>query len=142
MKSATENSVLDQPVCPHCAKPITLQQHFCPRCNAPLTSFATTGPYEQVLSQGYAVRAGVTRPANPLVLFGMWLIFAPTMLIAFISAAVLLFGVIDGMERHATARLVGLAVSGFWVLLAATILGKSTRNYLRQQKSNSGENGV
>lgn len=129
--------MLDEPVCPHCLAPIAAQHHFCPHCNAPLTSYATSGPYEQVLSQGYAVRAGVTRPASPLVLFGLWLIFAPTLLIAFISAAVLLFAVIDGMERHATARFVGLAMSGFWVLLAATILWKSTRNYLRTLSSAS-----
>lgn len=95
--------------------------------------YATSGPYEQVLSQGYALRAGVAQSASPLVLFGLWLIFAPTMLIAFISAAVLLFGVISGMDRHATARFVGLAMSGFWVLLAATILWKSTRSHLRTQ---------
>lgn len=123
---------VDEPVCPHCLRPVTGQYHFCSHCNAPLTSFATTGPYEQVLAQGYAVRTGVAR-STALVLFGMWLIFAPTMLIAFISAAVLVFAVIDGMERHPTARIVGLAVSGFWFLLAATILWKSTRNYLRTQ---------
>jgi hypothetical protein len=135
MKSAPENSVLDEPVCPHCLGPVATQHHFCPHCNAPLTSYATSGPYEQVLSQGYAVHAGVTRPANPLVLFGLWLIFAPTLIIAIISAGGLLLVWPENMEQHAPARLVGLTISGFWVLLAATILWKSTRNYLRGQSA-------
>jgi hypothetical protein len=132
MKSETEHASLDEPVCPHCVRPITAQHHFCPHCNAPLTSYATSGPYEQVLAQGYAVRAGVARPANSLVVFGMWLIFAPTLIIAIISAGGFILAWGDGMERHATMRLVGMVISGFWIVLAATILWKSTRNYLRR----------
>jgi hypothetical protein len=131
MKSAAENSVLEEPVCPHCVRPITGEHHFCPHCNAPLTSFATSGPYEQVLSQGYAVRAGVTRPANALVLFGMWLIFGPTLIISIISIGGLLLAWSESMERHATGRIVGIVVSGFWIALTATILWKTTRNYFR-----------
>jgi hypothetical protein len=139
MQSAAENSVLDEPVCPHCVRPIMAQQHFCPHCNAPLTSFATSGPYEQVLSQGYAVRAGVTRPANALVLFGMWLIFGPTLIISIISVGGLLLAAPESMGRHATARIVGIIVAGFWIALAATILWKTTRNYRR---SCNGSRGV
>jgi hypothetical protein len=131
MQSAPENPVLDEPVCPHCLGPITAWHHFCPHCNAPLTSYATSGPYEQVLSQGDAVRAGVTRPANVLVLFGMWLVFGPTLIIAIISAGGLILVWPESMQQHATARIVGLVVSGFWVVLAASILWKTTRNYFR-----------
>ena len=126
-----------EPVCPHCLRPITAHNHFCPHCNAPLTSYATSGPYEQVLSQGYAVRAGVARPANVLVLFGMWLIFAPTLIIAIISAGGLLLAFPEGMEGHTMARLVGMIMSGFWIVLAATILWKTTRNYLRRNDDRS-----
>lgn len=122
---------MEESVCPLCLGPIDAEQTNCTKCHAPFASCTTPGPYEQVRSQSHAARAGVPRPDNVLLLFGMWLILAPTMLIAFISAAVLAFGVIDGLERHTTTRYVGLAISGSWVLLAMTILWMSTRKYLR-----------
>jgi hypothetical protein len=139
MQNAAENSVLEEPVCPHCICPISGEHHFCPHCNAPLTAFATSGPYEQVLSQGYAVRAGVTRPANVVVLVGMWLIFAPTGLVAFLSAAGFLLAWGEGLEQHAVVRLVGMIGSAFWFLLATAILWKSTRNFLRAPQAESKE---
>ena len=66
-----------------------------------------------------------------LVMFGMWLIFAPTLIIAIISAGGLLLAFPEGMEGHTAAKLVGMIMSGFWIVLAATILWKTTRNYLR-----------
>jgi hypothetical protein len=137
MQSAPEKSVLDEPHCPHCLGPITAEHHFCPHCNAPLTSYATSGPYEQVLSQGYAVRSGVARPANVLVVFGMWLIFGPTLIVAIVSAGGLLLVWPESMVQHAAARLVGLIVSGFWVILAATILWKTTRNFFLRNDDRS-----
>jgi hypothetical protein len=134
----TINANDGEPVCPHCVRPITAQHHFCSHCNAPLTSFATSGPYEQVLSQGYAVHSGVTRPRNVLVVFGMWLIFAPTLIIAIISAGGLLLVWPENMTEHDAARGVGLIISVFWIVLAATILWKTTRSFLRLQKESAG----
>jgi hypothetical protein len=130
---------LDSPVCPHCVRPIAAQHHFCPHCNAPLTSYATSGPYEQVLSQGYSMRSGVARPANVLVVFGMWLIFGPTLIIAVISAGGLLLVWPENMTQHDAARGVGLIISGGWIVLAATILFKTTRNYLRSCDQDHGD---
>ncbi len=61
-------------LCPKCLRPLVPGQHSCIHCGLPVTVHATTGPYEQVLAQGFAFREASSKPHRPIILFGMWLL--------------------------------------------------------------------
>lgn len=67
-----------QMLCSGCARPVPQERHFCPHCGAPMSFYATTAPYERVLSEGYAWRRAASRP-NLIIVIGMWLIWSPTL---------------------------------------------------------------
>ncbi len=79
MTAATETSLQAEPpaLCPNCCKGNAVAGHFCTRCGAPLSSMATMDPLWSVWAEGYMVRKAVHRPRSWMTLVGMWLIFAP-----------------------------------------------------------------
>lgn len=120
MGSAEKNMWADDavPLCPNCLAANEPSAHFCVKCGAPLTSHAAIDPMGQVYAQGHIYRQAVGRPASALVLLGVWLIFLPIALAAFLAG------------RSVTT----------WVIaaLALAVLYLVTRNYLRQRRERTG----
>jgi hypothetical protein len=110
--------------CPHCLEVNGPASVTCTRCGGPLLPIATVGPYEQIQTQGFAMREAVTRPRRLVVVVGIWLLNLPA----------LLFGVIEAV-RNPDAALVFLP----FVLLPGFLIFKTTRNYLKHRAANSPE---
>ena len=70
-----------QSLCPKCLRPIFRDtDHFCPDCGVPLTVQATTNPTDQILAEGFAYREASNHPDKPIVVIGIWLLWAPQLL--------------------------------------------------------------
>jgi hypothetical protein len=67
------------PLCPHCLKPIGPLDNFCPHCLGPVTAIASIDPMGQVFSQGRAYQNAVSGKPRRVVVWGMWLIFGPSL---------------------------------------------------------------
>ena len=67
----------DQIICPACSALNSEGVDFCEKCGGPLTGFATLSPYESIHAQGWFFRRAVSGPVRPIVLIGLWLLFAP-----------------------------------------------------------------
>lgn len=137
-------------LCPHCLAPVGRFDHFCPKCARPITAHAATDPFGQVLSAGAVYRGAVDSAPRFVIVLGMWLIFAPGVVVA----SLMTLGAIGSLIRWLTepvgrghahggaievtqvvtgadlmtvgAPLLGMVV----VLLQVVILWKVTRRYL------------
>lgn len=69
-----------QMLCPHCLAPNEPLADFCYVCGAPITSLATMDPYKRIFVEGWAYRRAVSNPTKPIIVWGMLLIFGPTLL--------------------------------------------------------------
>ncbi len=109
-------------LCLSCLAPQEVSAHFCAKCGAPLSSYASTGPIERAFASGFVFRQSADRPRKLVVLFGIWLIFAPLGLVSLL----MLFPASSGFTP---ISLLGLLV----LILSAAIIWKTTRNYFRQK---------
>jgi hypothetical protein len=76
----------DVPLCPHCLKGINRFDHFCPHCGGPVTAHASVDPFGQVFSAGRAYqRAATSSRPRLIVVLGVWLIFAPQLVILLVG---------------------------------------------------------
>jgi len=101
---------------------------FCHECGAPVTSLATMDPIKRIYAQGWVYRRVVARPTSPIMFWGVWLIFGPTMLINLGGFLVFL----GGMGPARSGGLLGLQILvwlGF-LILHASILFLATKRYL------------
>ncbi|MFO1459420.1 MAG: zinc ribbon domain-containing protein [Verrucomicrobiota bacterium] len=64
-----------RPLCISCATPNDPVANFCQHCGAPMTSYASTGPFESLFSEGRAYREAADHPRSAVVLVGVWLLF-------------------------------------------------------------------
>lgn len=112
----------DGPVCPSCFSPIEDYFDYCPNCDVPLSQFSTADPLKTIRSEGEMFRRGVKGPSL-LVVIGMWLIFLPGLLIAF-----MVLGEVGNSRIYVTAA-VGIM---FWFY--GSILFKVTSRYLKAKQ--------
>jgi hypothetical protein len=124
-------------VCPHCFNTVELVQDFCIKCGAPLSTIATAGPYEQVLSAGFAYRAASDHPQKRIVLVGMWLLFGPNLICLVAVELYALFHVTDIITSikdfdTALAFFAEVIFVAFWTYVSVKLLYKTTRNYRRR----------
>lgn len=116
-----------RPLCLSCLAPNNEVAHFCLRCGAPLTSYASTGPIERILAEGYAYRQAVERPRKLAVVLGIWLIFGVNAL-----GAVALVGMSQGKGAGGIAS---IAFGVFLFAVSLTVIWRSTRNFLAGRRA-------
>jgi hypothetical protein len=127
------------PLCPHCAAPFREGEHFCDRCGCPVTFQAVSMPYESILARGFAWREGSRNPQSLIVLVGMWVLFAPALVVSVIGFLALLasFREFDWRPYPRTNFLMALlclAFVGGMATISGLLLYKTTRNYLRLRR--------
>lgn len=115
-------------LCVSCTAPNEPSAHFCAKCGAPLSSYASTGPFESLFAEGSVYRQAAERPQKLVVVLGVWLIFG-TMALGGLF--------IGGLSFNAGTwgRLVGILIGVALVAVSATMIWKTTRNYLARKKT-------
>lgn len=121
----------EQILCPHCMEPVDPLAHFCAACGGPVGAFASIDPMGQVYSAGHAYRSATSRPTKFIVVLGVWLIFAPQLIILLFVAISILWS----MFRYGDSRdLFGFAVSAGLSAIYGLIIYKSTHGYFRGKR--------
>lgn len=110
-------------LCRSCTIPNETNAHFCVKCGAPLSSYATMGPWETILAQGFIYREAAERPRRFIVVLGIWLIFLPQ---AFGGSAFILVG----------SSIFGELIAGVLVFISVGIIGRTTWNYFSTKLAN------
>jgi hypothetical protein len=111
-------------LCPKCllANPPTAA--FCSDCGAPIGMVSTIDPIQHIQAEGFAYRSAVDSPPKLIIVVGMWLLFAPIILVA----PFLIFGGFPDSLPHTL----------FFTLLAVgsvILLYRTTRNYIVKVRS-------
>lgn len=109
----------ERELCLSCMEPNDTGVPFCAKCGAPMTSYAATGPLEQIFAEGYAYRQAAERPRSFIVVLGIWMIF--------VSLA-MLGGSMMGMSYRTS--LPHFAIGAFLALVSVIMIVRTTRNYL------------
>lgn len=121
--SQTSAEVEEKQLCVSCAFPNEPVAHFCAKCGAPLTSYASTGPFEQLLAEGAVYRQAAERPRSLVVVLGVWLIFG---MMALFSLAVLM------ISRGSS--FLGAVFGACLLVFSVVMIWKTTRNYLTRKQ--------
>ncbi|GAG05518.1 unnamed protein product, partial [marine sediment metagenome] len=124
-----------RPLCPDCLAVNEPLAHFCRECGTPMTSHAEIDPLGQIYAIGDTCWKATRRPSSPIVLVGMWLIFATPLVVLLI--ALLMVMTSDKIPGFTPQPLFGgilkmLAILGICGIYIA-ILIKTTKNYLRHR---------
>lgn len=128
-------------VCPQCCHANPPTHHFCENCNAPLSAAAAILPAWRPWAEGYLVRRAVREADSWLVLIGMWLSCAPSILLpVFLATDSYPWTIIAEDWTYGsriTAIIGGLLTSLFCLgggALFGLILFLSTRSFLRNRR--------
>ncbi|MCA9078678.1 MAG: hypothetical protein KDA93_26875 [Planctomycetaceae bacterium] len=128
-------------VCPQCCHANPPTHHFCENCNAPLSAAAAILPSWRPWAEGALVRRAVRQTDSWLVLIGMWLLFAPSMLLTVIlgsnSYPWIVFAQ-DWKYRSPMSAIIGVVISSlFWGgggALFGSILFQTTRSFFQNRQ--------
>lgn len=113
----------EKQLCLSCVFPNEPSAHFCSKCGAPLSSYAATGPFEQLFAEGHIYRQAAERPRRLIVVLGIWLIFGMMGLTGFGVA-------LAGRDMGFGFR----ALGGLMMAVSVVLVWKTTRNYLTRSK--------
>lgn len=119
------------PLCPGCLAENDPAADFCVKCGQPLSAIATTDPFRQTLSEGYWYRTAASGRVRPIVFWGTWLLFLPTMITIVLMVGPSLFD----PDREVSHRVLLLALSGGIALAIGVLLYRMTRNYLATRRA-------
>lgn len=101
-----------QALCLRCAYPINPHSPlYCERCGTPQGA-ANTDPMASIYAQGDGFNNAINRPDKPIVLVGMWLLFAPAVIVSLWIIAMSLGDLLLGNDRQ--------RVEGTWFPVANT----------------------
>jgi len=120
-------------LCIHCCEANAPLVKFCRHCRAPLHPLAAFNPYERVYATGFIWRAAVNKPNNRMVLIGMYLYFAPALLVQ----AFLLWEIFRDIPAYRPdfGMFNNLIIIAFFFVPAVVslmILVQTTRNYFKK----------
>jgi len=118
-------------LCPGCIAENGRFADFCHNCGMPISSFATMDPLKHIYAQGWMYRKACSGRTSPIIVIGMWLIFAPTLFVTCRYLYELLFPRFgtQSMSHTNTNVLVFVFFLAF-VLLYVAILYRVTKRYL------------
>lgn len=113
----------EKQLCVSCMAPNEPSAHFCAKCGAPLTSYASTGPFESLFSEGAVYRQAAERPRSFIVVLGIWLIFG-----AIASAGVVMIAI--GRDSGLGFTVVGVLT----LVISLVMIGKTTKNFFAKKQ--------
>ncbi|MBT8042136.1 MAG: hypothetical protein HKP10_04855 [Kiritimatiellales bacterium] len=112
-------------VCHKCLHQNCDTRDFCERCGAPIGTFTTISPLERIQAEGHAYREASSNPTKPIVLIGVWLLFAP-------GAALLFYALFKIITKKAWSEDIA------WFLcygaISIALLSKTTINFIKNKK--------
>lgn len=108
-----------RPLCLSCATPNDPVANFCEHCGAPMTSYASTGPFESLFSEGRAYREAADHPRSLVVVLGVWLLFG----VMFLGGLLL---TTPAMKGNYLMAIPGALLMGVSLMM----LVKTTRNFI------------
>lgn len=113
----------------------------CSECKAPLDDFAATSPWEMGTANRAAYQPAANPRTKPIVFWGVWLFFGPSVIGSFVMAYRLIREfVADWGDATSAAPLVMLAIFlGLYGLLGAWALWSVTGGYLRRPRIQPGK---
>ena len=117
-------------LCNRCLFPNEPEAPFCEKCGARLASAA---PFESVRAECELFRRAIERPGRLVVILGMWLIFAPCVLV---GALLVRMGFGAGGFSLSFSEVAGILLGAGVLGISSTVLFKTTRNYLRGRGKN------
>ncbi|HWB58916.1 MAG TPA: zinc ribbon domain-containing protein [Chthoniobacteraceae bacterium] len=121
----------EKQLCAKCLEPNDPNANFCVKCGVPLSSYAATGPLEQVFAQGDLYRSAANRPVKFIVFLGVWLLFMPAgMAGAWVVIQGFAGGTGGGFINTLLYMLLGLAS----VVLSTVMIWKTGCNYFAGKK--------
>ena len=122
------------PICISCGNPDTEGHTHCPVCKVPLGNFASTAPWELSASKSTFGQAQTDPRLKPIVFWGVWLYFGPTVILA----AILAISAIRELARKASHDFFGEVVLLLLALTYASLGGWAlwsvTKRCLSQDK--------
>jgi len=128
---ANEQSSEAGVVCTACLETNPPHIDYCARCGAPLNSLVAFNPFDQTLVEGFAYRRAVDGPPSRIILIGIWLLFAPTILFLPLAFSTRDLG-------NDTSDGVGLLFErvyfAAYFVMAVIILYRTTANYISKRK--------
>lgn len=122
---------INKVVCQSCLHENDSKAAFCEKCNAPIGQYVTTDPVQSAISEGRALSDGIRRPMSPIVVVGIWILFAPFVIAYFVMAGIT---IIEGDIFNPFAIGIGLLGVAFGFLVV-----KTTRNYLKLKKEDDSQ---
>ena len=120
-------------VCPSCAAPVGVNEVFCPVCRAPISLLANTDPLQRIYAEGYLYRKAVETKPKLIVVVGIWIIFAPVLLVALFIVISMIFNGMGSGFGGFIFFWIAVALGGF----SAVILFRVTKNYIKFEPDKS-----
>ena len=114
-------------VCHKCLHENEDTRDFCKKCGAPVGMFTTISPFEKIQAEGHAYREASSNPTKPIVVIGIWLLFAP-------GAVLLFYALFEIIVRRTWSLDIAWFLCGGSLALA--IVTKTTVNFIRNKKHN------
>jgi len=124
-RSAINTMNTNEIICPSCGELCPEDAHFCKSCRSPISSYASTGPFESIFAEGAAYRSAFNEPQKPIVVIGVWLLFAP---VALGGLSVLLQSEFRLSDIYMIIVGIGMLLIGSYVPFI------TTKNYLKSKK--------
>ncbi len=117
-------------VCHKCLHENAEFRNFCEKCGAPIGAFTTILPFERIQAEGHAYREASSNPTKPIIVIGIWFLFAP--------GAALFFYKLYKMvaEKAWPPDSAGLLFG----VLSLAILTKTTVNFIKNNLHKSPDN--
>jgi hypothetical protein len=119
-------------ICLSCLHNNVPDRDLCENCGAPIGKYTTFLPFEKTLAEGVCYRSAVSNPRNPIILIGIWFLFAPGILSLFYSLFIgwnILLNTWPFPSGFSTA-----GCFFFYGIISAAILYRTTRNYVKMKK--------
>ena len=122
------------PICISCGNPDTEGHTHCPVCKIPLGNFASTAPWELSASKSTFGQAQTDPKLKPIVFWGVWLYFGPTVIIAALLAAYAIPEIARNVPNSMFGAVLTLLLSLTYASLGGWALWSVTKRYLSQDK--------
>ena len=126
-------------VCTNCSAANDPASDFCHKCGCPIGAMTTIDPLKRIYAQGFWFRRAASGRVPPIVFWGTWLLFGPSIALAAILG---LFVVCSPhFDRSEISDWYGPTIIAAGVLLSSAFLYKMTRNYLGRDRTGEAATG-